>query len=123
MRAPLYIVVSFSYFYFFSKYVRWLYIPTEGQITTYRYFFALEGKKPLKALSQVTFAIAKLQYLFRNSQLSHCFSKYVRWLYVPSGGQITMYDGRLASLKVFFILEQRNIYMWLYVPRTGHLTI
>ena len=32
-------------------------------------------------------------------------------------------DARLASLKAFFILEQRNIYTWLYVPVTGHITI
>ena len=32
-------------------------------------------------------------------------------------------DARLASLKAFFILEQRNIYTWLYVPVSGHITI
>ena len=32
-------------------------------------------------------------------------------------------DDRLASLKAFFMLEQRNIYTWLYVPVTGHITI
>ena len=32
-------------------------------------------------------------------------------------------DARLASLKAFFILKQRNIYTWLYVPVTGHITI
>ena len=32
-------------------------------------------------------------------------------------------DARLASLKAFFILEQKNSYTWLYVPVTGHITI
>ena len=32
-------------------------------------------------------------------------------------------DARLASLMPFFILEQRNIYTWLYVPLTGRITI
>ena len=32
-------------------------------------------------------------------------------------------DARLASLKAFFFLEQRNIYTRLYVPVTGHITI
>ena len=32
-------------------------------------------------------------------------------------------DARLASLKAFFILEQRNINTWLYVPLTGHITV
>ena len=32
-------------------------------------------------------------------------------------------DGRQESLKAFFIHEQRNIYTWLYVPVTGHITI
>ena len=33
---------------FSLKYVRWLYVPSQGHITTYRYFFAQEWKKPLK---------------------------------------------------------------------------
>ena len=28
-----------------------------------------------------------------------------------------------CKFKGFFILEQRNIYTWLYVPVTGHITI
>ena len=32
-------------------------------------------------------------------------------------------DARLEILKDFFILEQRNIYTWLYVSVTGHITI
>ena len=32
---------------FFLKYVRWLYVPWQGHITTHRYFFAQEWKKPL----------------------------------------------------------------------------
>ena len=32
-------------------------------------------------------------------------------------------DDRLASLKAFFILEQSNVYTWLYVPVTEHITI
>ena len=33
---------------FSLKYVRWLYVPSQGHITTYRYFFAHEWKKPFK---------------------------------------------------------------------------
>ena len=32
-----------------------------------------------------------------------------------------MYDARPASVKAFFILEQRNIYTWLCVPLTEHI--
>ena len=42
-----YFVVRSSYFYFSLKYVGWLYVPSQGHITTYRYFFAQEWKKPL----------------------------------------------------------------------------
>ena len=33
--------------WYFSKYVRWLYVPSEGHITTYRYFFSQAPKRPL----------------------------------------------------------------------------
>ena len=33
---------------------------------------------------------------------------------------ITMYDARPGSVKAFFIVEQRNIFTWLYVPLTEH---
>ena len=45
MRAP-YLVVRSWYFDFFSKYVIRLYVSSEGHISTYRYFFAQERKKP-----------------------------------------------------------------------------
>ena len=32
-----------------------------------------------------------------------------------------MSDARPASVKAFFILEQRNIYTWLCVPLTEHI--
>ena len=46
MRKP-YFVVRSSYFYFSFQYVIWLYVPSEGHITTHRYFFVQECKKPL----------------------------------------------------------------------------
>ena len=38
---------SISNFNFCSKYVGWLYVPSEGHITTYGYLFAQERKRPL----------------------------------------------------------------------------
>ena len=44
-NARRYLVVRSSSFYFFLKYVRWLYVPSEVHVATYRYFFARSRMK------------------------------------------------------------------------------
>ena len=84
-------------------------------------FLCSRTKKAFKPLSQATFAIAKFQYLFRISQFSHFFFKVCQVVICPVKGYITMYDARPESVKAFFILEQRNIHTWLYVPLTENI--
>ena len=64
MRVP-YLVVCFSNFYFFSKYVRWLYVPSEGHITTYRYFLAQERKIAFKLANEAIFSISESLICFK----------------------------------------------------------
>ena len=56
------------------SYVRWLYVSSEGHITTYRYFFVIERKKPLNyQAEQHVRAIVKFLYLSRIPQLTRKF--------------------------------------------------
>ena len=43
-----YLVIRFKYFYFSPKYVRWLYVPSEGHITMYGYFLPKNEKAAFK---------------------------------------------------------------------------
>ena len=64
MRVP-YLVVRSSNYYFSSKYVRWLYDPSEKHITTYRYFFVQQRKTVFKLANRATFEIAKSLICFK----------------------------------------------------------
>ena len=64
-----YLVFRSSNFYFSSKYVRWLYVPSEGHITTFRYFFAQERKAAFKLGNEAIFSISDslICFEFQNS--------------------------------------------------------
>ena len=64
MRVP-YLVFRSSNYYFSSKYVRCLYVPSEGHITRYRYFFAQEKKTAFKLANEATFSISESLICFK----------------------------------------------------------
>ena len=76
-------------FYFSLKYVRWLYVQSEGHITTYRYFFAQVRKMPLNLIitCRAPFGMDRCLYLFQIARFSQKFQILViivRWLHVQS---------------------------------------
>ena len=85
-------MVRSSYFYFSLKYVRWSYVLSQGHITTYRYFFLQEWKKPLNL--QVERHLEWLNgyicfKLFSSLRISIFLAGILRWWHVQSAVHVT----------------------------------
>ena len=69
-----YLVVRF---YFSSKYVRWLYVPSEGHVTLHTYFLLKGSRRTSKVAGRALFAIANsyICFEFLNSLWNFNFSQ------------------------------------------------
>ena len=113
-----YLVIRSIHFYFSSKYVTWLYVPTERHITMYRYFLRKNGRAAFINSHRI-FNLCR-----RNSQMVTCtisgtWLNRVRHdsLWVKTSNASPMFCGSLLIL--LFLVKYVT---WLYVPSQRHIT-